>query len=164
MTKSYSVISDLYGVEQQRRKPEGQISTWLIIVLALAGICIYESVHPVLRLRANPPADFIAATAHSRMYSGTARDQVASTYWSLAAESVAKKYSYGDTLPSTPPRDFTTASGADYGTCVLYWQKFREMWNQQTTWVTSYQVNIDWISGTLDSLRNFSSTYMNINI
>jgi len=162
MRYSYSPIDDIYGAESAQRQPEHQKSIWPVILLALAAIFLYESVHPVTRLRSDPPPEFVKAPANPKASSAAGQEDTARAYWNLAAESVSEKYSYGDTLPSRPPRDFTLASGADYGTSALYWHRLRDLWNQQTIWVTSYQLNTNWVPELLDSSRKFARDYLDI--
>jgi hypothetical protein len=162
MRYTYSPINDIYGTESALPQPRREKSAWPVILLALAAIFLYESVHPVTRLRSDPPPEFVKAPANPRASLAAGQENTARAYWNLAAESVSERYSYGDTLPKTPPRDFTLASGADYGTSAVYWQRLRELWNQQTIWVTSYQLNTNWIPELLDSSRDFARNYLDI--
>jgi hypothetical protein len=162
MSNSYSLISDLYGVEPARRQRERRGNSGLVIVLALAGVFFYESVHPVLRLRSNPPADFVQAAANRKASVRAQQESVARSYWSLAADFVSGKYSYGDALPVNPPADFTLASGEDYATRALYWQRLRDLWSEQSAWATSYEFNADWISTSLESLREYAKDHFDL--
>jgi len=162
MSNTYSLINDLYGVESDRRRPERQGSAGLVIVLVLAGAFLYESVHPVMRLRSNPPADFVRAAANRKAPVRARQESLARSYWSMAGDFVSEKYSYGEALPLNPPADFTLSSGEDYATRALYWQRLRALWSEQSVWATSYQFDTDWISGALESIRGFVKDYLSL--
>ncbi len=155
MSSSYSVINDLYGVESRRQEREPRSHWGLIMVLAVAALFLYESVHPVMRLRSNPPSEFVNVTANRKAPVQVEQEVVARSYWNIASEFASGKYAYGDALPVNPPADFALSSDQDYATRALYWHRFREMWNEQAAWVTAYQFNTDWMDDGLDSLRGF---------
>jgi hypothetical protein len=162
MSNTYSLINDLYGVDSERRRPERQSNTGLVIVLALTGAFLYESVHPVMRLRSNPPADFVQVAANHKAPVRAQQESLARSYWTMAAQYVSEKYTYGEALPLNPPADFTLSSGQDYATRALYWQRLRALWSEQSVWDTSYQFDTDWVSGALESIRGFVKDYLSL--
>jgi hypothetical protein len=162
MSNSYSLINDLYGVEPARRRPERQGVLGLVIVMVLAGMFFYESVRPVMRLRSNPPSDFVKGTANRKATGTKDQEYIARSYWDLATDFASQKYSYGELLPSNPPEDFAVSSGEDYATRALYWQRLRGLWNQQDIWVRSYELDTDWINDALGSLSKVVKDYLNI--
>jgi hypothetical protein len=161
MRNEYSVINDLYGAEIAKPRPQHQSSLGLFIVLALAGMFLYESVHPVMRLQSEPPPYFLKGKAAHRATKAAYQENVARSYWNLAAGSVAERYSYGQLLPSSPPEDFTVEVGQDDATRALYWQRLRGLWNQPDIWVRSYQLDTGWINAKLDSLGKVVRDYLN---
>lgn len=152
---SYSLIGDLYGThaESDWRRPEPRSHTWLVVVMILGGLFLYESVQPVPHLRTTPPAEFVQAKA-GHPAPAAAQQDVARSYWSLANDFVAHKYAYGEALPSKPPADFTLASG-DATTRAIYWQRFRTAWNDNDTWTTSYEFNTDWVGESVVAFRQY---------
>ena len=161
MRNEYSVINDLYGTETARRQPKRESSLGLVIFLALAGMFLYESVHPVMRLQSEPPPLFLKGMSARRAMKSGYQDTVARSYWGVAADYVSTKYSYGQLLPSNPPADFTTTVGDDYATRDLYWQRLRGLWNQPEVWVRSYYLDTGWIDSALGSLGKVVRNYLN---
>lgn len=154
MSSTFSVIGDLYGVESAHR-PVRQGGLGLIAVILLGGIFLYESIHPVMRLRSEPPSSNATASRKDN------QSAVARSYWNRAADFVSKNYSYGEFLPSRPPEDFTMAMGGDYITSSIYWQRVRSLWSQPENWVQSYQLDTGWIYSALGSVRQVAKNYFN---
>jgi hypothetical protein len=161
MSSTNSVINELYGVEPARQRPEHQGVFGLVIVMLLGGMFLYESIHPVMRLRSEPPPAFLKGRANLKAAGTQDQEHVARSYWDLAANFVSEKYSYGEFLPSRPPEDFTIAMGGDYATSSLYWQRIRGQWNRPENWVQSYQLNTDWINSAVGSARKVVKNYLN---
>lgn len=161
MSSSYSVINDLYGVEPARQQPQRQGALGLVVVMFLGGMVLYESVHPVMRLRSEPPPAILKSRTYRNATATRAQEHIAKSYWSTAAEYVSEKYPYGETLPSRPPEGFTLAMGGDYATSSLYWQRVRGMWNQPEMWVRSYQLDTAWINTAVGSLGKVVRSYLN---
>jgi len=160
MSSTYSVINELYGVEPARQEPQRKSALGLVIVMLLGGMVLYESVHPVMRLRSEPPPAFLKSRASRKATATQAQENIAQSYWSTAAEYVSEKYPYGEALPSHPPEGFTLAMGGDYATSSLYWQRLRGLWGQRDMWVRSYQLNTGWINTAVASLGKVVSGYL----
>jgi hypothetical protein len=122
---------------------------------------LYVSVHPVMRLRSEPPPAFLKGRAKISATKATKSELMAESYWNMAADYASENFSYGDTLPSRPPEDFTIAMGGDYATSALYWHRLRGLWNQPETWVRPYQLNTLWIKPALASLGKVVKGYLN---
>ena len=152
MSSPYSVINDLYGVETARQQPQRQGALGMVVVMLLGGMVLYESVHPVMRLRSEPPAIFLKDRTSRKVMSTRAQEHIAKANWSAAAEYVSEKYPYGKALPDSPPEGFTLAIGGDSATSSLYWQRLRELWDQPDMWVSSIQVDTAWINSAFDSV------------
>jgi hypothetical protein len=161
MSSTYSVINDLYGVEPARPRPEHQGVVGLVIVMLLGGMFLYESLHPVMRLRSEPPPAFSKGRANLKATGTQGQEHAARSSWDLATSFVSEKYSYGEFLPSRPPAGFTAAMGNDYAASAFYWQRLRGLWNQPDMWVRSYQFETDWINTALGSLGKLARNYLN---
>jgi hypothetical protein len=161
MSSPYSVINDLYGVETANKQPHRQGALGLIVVMFLGGMVIYESVHPVMRLRSEPPPIYLKSRASRRTKVTRAQGHIAKANWSAAAEYVSEKYTYGKALPNSPPQAFTLAMGGDYATSSLYWQRLRDIWEQPDMWVSSFQVDTAWINSAFDSVGKIVQGYLN---
>jgi hypothetical protein len=160
MSNSYSVINDLYGVEPARQEPRRQGVLGLVVVMILGGMVLYVSVHPVMRLRSEPPPTLLKSRKTLKAAATQAQNTVGQSYWSTAAEYVAEKYPYGETLPARPPEGFAMAMGADYATSNLYWQRLRGLWDQPDMWIRSYQMDIGWVKTALESLGGMVRSYL----
>ena len=161
MSKNYSVISDLYGVEPARQEPQRQGSLGLVIVMLLCGMFLYESVHPVMRLRSEPPPTILKSRKRVKARATRSQQLVAQSYWDAAAQYVSEKYPYGKALPNRPPEGFTMAMGADYATSNIYWQNLRGLWDQPDMWVRSYQLDTGWINDAVASVGKIVRSYLN---
>lgn len=161
MRYEYSVINELYGTENARRQPRREGSLGFYVLLALAGIFLFESVHPVMRLRSEPPPSFLIGKSARDARPSQSQENVARVYWNVAAGTVTERYSYGQLLPRNPPRDFTISQRDNYATRALYWQRLRGLWNQQETWVRSYRFDTAWADGVLVSVGRVVQNYLN---
>jgi len=160
MSNSYSVINDLYGVEPARQEPRRQGVLGLVVVMFLGGMVLYESVHPVMRLRSEPPPTLLKSRKTLKAAATRGQVHISQSYWSAAAEYVAEKYPFGETLPTRPPEGFTMAMGSDFATSNLYWQKLRGLWDQPDMWVRSYQLDTGWVNTALESLGGMVRSYL----
>lgn len=161
MSSTYSVINELYGVEPARQEPQRKSVLGLVIVMLLGGLALYESVHPVMRLRSEPPPAFLKNRASRKVTATRAQENIGQSYWTTAAEYVSEKYPYGDALPSNPPEGFTLAMGGDYATSSVYWQRLRGLWRQPDMWVRSYQLDTGWIHTAVANLGKVVQGYLN---
>lgn len=161
MSSPYSVINDLYGTEPTHQRPQHQGALGLVVVLLLGGMFLYESVHPVMRLRSEPPPILLKRKINRKVSATRAQEHMAKANWSAAAEYVSEKYPYGKALPNNPPEGFTLAMGGDYETSSLYWQRLRDLWDQPDMWVGSFQVDTAWINSAFDSVGKMVQGYLN---
>ena len=161
MSSTYSVINDLYGVEPARHQSQRQGALGLVVVMLMGGLFLYESVHPVMRLRSEPPPVMLKSRAKWRATATQAKERIAESYWSTAAEYVSEKYPYGKALPGTPPEGFTLAMGGDYATSNMCWQRLRELWSQPDMWEKSFHVDTGWMNSALASLGKIVQGYIN---
>jgi hypothetical protein len=160
MSSTYSVINDLYGVEPARQESERAGGLGLFVVVLLAGMFLYMSLQPVMRLRSEPPVAFLIGGAKVSATQAGNPTSIAQSYWNTAAGYASGNYSYGQPLPATPPKDFTLAMGGNYATSALYWHRLRGLWNQPEIWVRSYQLDTTWVEPALLSLGKVVSGYL----
>jgi hypothetical protein len=160
MSSTYSVINDLYGVGPTRQESERASGLGLFILVLLAGMFLYVSLQPVMRLRSEPPPAFLKGGAAASTAQAVNPTPVAQSYWNTAAGYASGNYTYGQPLPARPPKDFTIAMGGNYATSALYWHRLRGLWNQPEIWVRSYQLDTGWVKPALLSLGKVVSGYL----
>jgi len=133
---------------------------WLLAIPL--GLFILLSIRPVMRLRVEPPAEFLDMQfgrwdAKRR----AVEERVARAYWERAVQLVQWKHSFGTPLPDNPPPEFNIeGKGFQRGsveagpvTRARYWKKLRDAWVLPQAWDKSYEWNTDWIHATLGSLQ-----------
>ena len=162
MRKDYSAINDLYGVDPESGRSGHRGSAWLFIVIILASCFFYESIRPARRLRDSPPADFVEVKAGMSGNQLREQERIARSYWELAVELVQGEYPFGTTLPSSPPDDFRLQDDIDAGARVGYWNKLRELWDEQDVWVRGYEWDTDWLNDLVSSFRSVVKNYLHI--
>ncbi|HEV2495560.1 MAG TPA: hypothetical protein VG204_21080 [Terriglobia bacterium] len=144
-------------VRQPWRSRGSGFAATLVFLLALvpAGIAVYLSTRPVLRLRAEPPAGFVDSNPKWTAKRAASEDQLGRAYWDVAVQNIQPMYHYGTSLPVSPPVAFQVdaetlaASGVKGDSAAArtrYWQKLRDLWDQPATWEQSYGWNTDWIN------------------
>jgi len=112
-------------------------------VLVLAAL----SITPTLKLKSEPPSDFVAQRA-----SGTAaKDTAAAAYWEVAVRVIQWKYNRGTSLPEQVPEEFRLAADngqaartEDHAARAAYWAKLREEWLRPESWHTSISLDLSW--------------------
>lgn len=162
MTKDYSPINDLYGLDPERRPSASSGTSWLVVVVILVCFFSLESIRPARRLRDRPPADFVRASGDLSIQQVREQERVARSYWRLAVEWLQQKYPFGTTLPSSPLDHFTLADESDAGARLRYWNRLREVWNEPESWVKGYEWNTDWVTNLLSSLRTFATNHLSL--
>ncbi len=95
---------------------------------------------PVMRLRPDPPADFLTVSTGWGERHPNSADKLASAYWDWAALHLARQYPYGSKLPEQPPfgfdveaKDFPAGVDADLSR-LSYWNELRKLWVQPQAW------------------------------
>lgn len=145
--------------ERPQRKRSGQWK-WAL-ALILAGLFIYRSTRPVMRLSAEPPPAFYD---YNRTWDRQERRHerwLAQAYWKVAVRRVQKHYSPDRPLPAAPPPQFRIADASSIVETevmagrVHYWYRLRKVWNQHDAWVVSHGWNTDWVESTLNSFPRY---------
>lgn len=135
---------------------------WFIIFLPI-GLFAVLSVHGVMRLKPDPPAQFLQIDPAWNAKRRAQEEEVARDYWKSATGAVQSEYGYGATLPQGPPEDFKidapspNAGGLekDPATRMRYWARFRQVWVLPETWEKTYTWDVGWVPRTLEGIRNW---------
>jgi hypothetical protein len=140
--------------------PALRAAVWLIPVAPILLFAIL-SVRPVIHLRADPPAEFMAARPDLNAMQRATEERLARAYWSSAIKYVQSKYEFGTNLPNEPVPEFKLEatgprggkSKSDSDTRTRYWQRLRQVWIQPQAWQKSYVWDTGWIDATLTALQ-----------
>ncbi|MGH9327853.1 MAG: hypothetical protein ACRD2B_14385 [Terriglobia bacterium] len=117
-------------------------SKLLLIIVALVPtiLFLYLMTKPVMRLKADPPVEFLNAFPEWTGRHPEVATRLGEAYWEWAALHLARNYPYGTQLPEQPPVLFRVdgegfPSGVDADVARLrYWQKLRELWTEPQSW------------------------------
>jgi len=165
MDRRYSAIDDLYGLASHEEPPKRGRRGWLYVMLALAGFFIFESLHPVMRLRSDPPSGFVGAKLNSNEAQYRDQQQMARACWDYAIQNVQQSYSYGQPLPKNPPSASGNSIGNASAISVLCWPRLRQAWSQPESWVEKYEWSTDWVTnpnGTFQQTLHKLMTFLGI--
>ncbi|HEX5411969.1 MAG TPA: hypothetical protein VFZ27_08915 [Terriglobia bacterium] len=156
---SLDTAADRLLSERQKPKPSGWWK-W-VLVLLLAGLFVYRSTRPVMRLSAEPPPSFYD---HNRKWDRREAQHerlLARAYWNVAIQRIQSRYSPMSPLPAEPPPQFEISEAAatlESGMItarVHYWERLREVWSNGDAWVVSYGWNTGWAESTLNSIPQY---------
>lgn len=117
-------------------------SKWVLILVALIPtvLFIYLMNRPVMRLKAEPPADFVNAYPEWTAQHQDEAVKLGEAYWDWAALHLVRDYPDGTQLPEQPPVSFeVNGSGFPSGVeadvaRMRYWNKLRELWTNPQSW------------------------------
>lgn len=142
MDRRYSPITDLYGPASEETPPKRGSHTSIYVLLTLAGLFVFESLVPVMRLRSQPPAAFAGAHAGADQ----SKTLITRACWKFGVESVQGVYPYGQGLPeSVPPRlQGLTEKDSDFRSRC--WPRLRDAWTRPESWVEKYEWDTTWIT------------------
>jgi len=134
----------------------------LVALVAPVLTVVYMSTRPVMRLRTEPPTDFVETNPSWNAKRRSAEAEVARAYWSSALENVQQLYHFGMNLPDEPPASFNVSpdvamSGVGKADAAAartrYWQKLRNVWGQPEAWEEAYGWHTDWMTSVSMSLQ-----------
>ncbi len=132
-------------------KRKWRVGLWLLGIFL--GLFVYVSIRPVMRLRNDPPAEFLGLAANPNSGRLSAEEQLARAYWDCAVQYVQWQYAFGTPLPDSPPPEFSIdENGSQAGTGgataarIRYWQQLRNAWVVPQTWEKSYEWNTSWLT------------------
>ncbi len=117
----------------------GRVAT-ILGALAPTLLFLYFVSRPMMRLKTEPPADFLTVTTDWSAHYPDVSTELATAYWDWAALHLAPQYPYGSHLPKQPPIGFDVSgknfpSGVDADLArMTYWQELRKLWVQPQSW------------------------------
>lgn len=145
--------------ERPARKRSGHWK-WAL-VLVLAGLFVYRSTRPTMRLSAEPPPAFYGYNRTWDRQQRLRERRLALAYWSVAVVRIQKYYSPKRPLPADPPAQFRISDSASpleadlMAGRVHYWNRLRKVWKEGDTWVVSYGWNTGWVERALNSVPRY---------
>jgi hypothetical protein len=129
------------------RPSKGRISLWPVGVIGLVLVLAALSITPMLKLKSEPPPDFVA----SRAPGTAAKDAAAAAYWEVAVSVIQWKYNRASSLPEQMPEEFRLAADVgqparteDRAARAAYWAKLREEWLRPENWHTTISLDLSW--------------------
>jgi hypothetical protein len=146
MDKRNSPITDLYGTSPEDYCPRRKSHTWLYVLMTITGFFAVGSIHPVMRLRPDPPPSVVGAGLNPAGASHESQMRTARVCWDYAIASVQDSYPYGGTLPRNPPSALKGKSGKASATSALCWPRLRNAWTRPESWVRTYEWSTDWFT------------------
>jgi hypothetical protein len=128
-------------------------------VTALFGFA-YLSTQPVMRLRAEPPAEFLQREPGWNTNRQAAEQQLARSYWDYAVRNLQQTYTIEMKLPEQPPPEFKLdPQSAEIhfrlnleASRQRYWRRLRTVWDKPEAWEKSYEWNTAWLGAALKPL------------
>lgn len=144
------------------RERRVRLGRWLLLFLPLA-IAFVLCYRPVMRLKAQPPADFAETHKEWDATRQASEDRAAQAYWQLAINLVQWRFAFGSELPGEPIEEFKLDEkdfrhnpiAAAPATRIRYWNKLRTVWTQPQAWSETYVWNTDWLREFLTTAMNF---------
>jgi len=135
-------------------------AVWLIPVAPILAFLIL-SIRPVMRLRADLPAQFSEGPPGPNATQAATEERLARAYWDSAVQYVQLKYEYGTNLPDEPVPEFKAEGTAarrgnlnsDSDTRHLYWRRLRQAWVLPQTWQKAYVWDTGWMDAALRTLQ-----------
>jgi hypothetical protein len=130
-----------------------RIDDRLLILFVSAGLFVYASTRPQVRLRANMPPQFVDIPASAGPKPREAEERLAREYWNCVLTVIQWKYTRGSQLPDSPPEQFRvntqSAPGSEpvSSSRVRYWHRLQLVWLMPSSWVTSREWSTDWLTG-----------------
>jgi len=149
MDRRYSPITDLYGLSPRDEPPEKKGYGWLIVLLVLAGLFVYESISPVMQLRPNPPAVFVGARLNSDESAYHAQQRMARECWEYAIQQLQDVYPYGQPLPRSPTFGLVKAPAIR----IQCWPRLQHVWTMDESWMRSYEWSTGWLTDRQGALQ-----------
>lgn len=123
-----------------------------LVTLILGGVFIYRSVAVVMRLRAEPLAEFIEINPKWSPKQQEAESRLARAYWDCARNLSRTAYRFGDRLPDYPPDVFGVDAKAypslvDPGPAARarYWRNLHRVWTHPAAWEKTYEWHTNWL-------------------
>lgn len=146
------------------RPSTGRISLWPAAVIGFVLVLAALSITPTLRLKPEPPSDFVGLRAPA----GAPKAALAAAYWEVAVRVIRWKYNRASALPEQVPEDFRLARDmaqpaiAENGASRLaYWAKLREEWPKPENWQTTLDFDLSWMVKDAQSMSRDILAFIN---
>jgi hypothetical protein len=129
-----------------------RVCLWATAAAVPIFLLVCLAVHPVMRLRTEPPVEFFGVSPGWDAKRRAGEEHLARAYWDRAARYIQWKYQFGTSLPEEPPPEFNVPqvgpsgknSRADIENRVQYWRRLRRVWLLPEAWEKSYEWNSQW--------------------
>ena len=125
---------------------------WWLLLIVPTALIVYVSTRPHIRLRADMPPQFVDIPASAGPEQREAEEQLARQYWNCALTVIQWKYTYGASLPDSPPEEFRVktqeapGSEAVSSSRVRYWHRLQLVWHLPSSWATSQEWSTNWLT------------------
>jgi hypothetical protein len=122
-----------------------------LVTLIVGGLFIYRSVAVVMRLRAEPPPEFIEVNPTWSAKQQEAEARLGRAYWDCARNLSRTTFRFGVRLPDNPPDVFSVDAKA-YPSIVepapaartRYWRNLQKVWTHPAAWEKTYEWHTSW--------------------
>ena len=134
----------LVGLEEEReRRSIVPKLAWVLVAVAPTVLFVYLAARPVMRLRVDPPSQFLSAIDDVPPERRATEERLARAYWDWAFLHLQRQYPFAAELPDDPPvemgvegQGFPTGLQAEF-TKRRYWRKLCEVWVMPQSWEKS---------------------------
>jgi hypothetical protein len=136
---------------------------WILVIFTVVAIALtsfaFFSTQSVMRMRTDPPAEFVDPNANPSHRD--IEEQLARAYWNSTVLEVQRTYKFGTVLPEAPPPEFQIQpkDGINISSKPIldssrdrYWQRLRKVWDNPQIWHETYEWDPNWIVSPLKSL------------
>ena len=122
-----------------------------LVTIILSGLFIYKSTRPAMRLRDDPPLEFLDVKSNWTPKQRQSEERLAQAYWKCAVRLSRAQYVYGEQLPDEPPPGFSVDSKtypsvneSPAAARARYWRNLQKVWTQPGVWQRFYEWRTDW--------------------
>lgn len=121
------------------------------VTIVLSGLFIYKSTRSVMRLKDEPPQQYLDFPANWTAQRRQSEERLARAYWKCAVLLSRGQYIYGERLPDEPPPGFSvdpktypSVGESPSAARVRYWRNLQEVWAHPAAWRQVYEWHTDW--------------------
>lgn len=138
----------------------------LLLLLIPAALIVYASTRPHFRLKAEMPPEFVDLPPKASREHKAAEERLAREYWQVVQMSVQWKYTYGSSLPESPPAEFRITGRSEDGagtarsSRLRYWRQLRKIWVLRTSWVRSQEWTTHWLTDPIIKAASWIQNYV----
>ncbi|MFB3921126.1 MAG: hypothetical protein ACE145_05355 [Terriglobia bacterium] len=122
-----------------------------LVSVILAGLFVYKSTRLVMRLRDDPPPQYLEFPVNWSAPRRTSEERLARAYWRCAVLLSRGQYVFGQRLPEEPPPGFSvdaksypSLGESPAAARARYWRKIQEVWTEPAAWHEVYEWHTDW--------------------